>query len=205
MTGFRPFFNPATGEWIQFIADDEDNGQLVRFSWRSVPGGVITEHVHPNQEERFIVTAGEAHFTLDGRDITARAGDTVIVPAGVRHSEGNPGRSEIQATVELRPALNSRQFHEAVAGLVAGGKTTPRGAPKNPLQLGATFWHFRAESRVTSPPIGVQNLVLPVLSVLAKAVGIRPYYARWDSRIAPSAAPVPPSGHGSEIRGTSNG
>jgi quercetin dioxygenase-like cupin family protein len=205
VTGFRPFFNRATGEWIEFTAA-EDDGQLVRFNWRSVPGGVVTEHVHPNQEERFVVTAGEARFTVDGREITARAGDTVIVPAGVRHSEANPGRSEIQATVELRPALNSKQFHEAVAGLVADGKTTARGAPKNPLQLGATFWYFRAESRVTSPPIGVQNLMLPVLSILAKAVGVRPYYARWDSRIAPGAArPEPPSGDGSEIRATSDG
>jgi hypothetical protein len=27
---------------------------------------VITEHVHPSQEERFIILAGEARFTLDG-------------------------------------------------------------------------------------------------------------------------------------------
>jgi len=47
-TGFRPFFNPATGEWITCTAIAEDNhGQLVRFTWRSVPGGVITEHIHP--------------------------------------------------------------------------------------------------------------------------------------------------------------
>jgi N-acyl homoserine lactone hydrolase len=43
MTGFRPFFNPATGEWIEFTAVAEDSdGKLVRFSWRSVPGGAIT-------------------------------------------------------------------------------------------------------------------------------------------------------------------
>ena len=110
MTGFRPFFNPATGEWIEFtvVAEDSD-GQLVRFSWRSVPGGVITEHVHPRQEERFIITSGEARFTLDGEELVAGAGDTVVVPAGVRHSEGNPGRAEIHAVVELRPALRSRE------------------------------------------------------------------------------------------------
>ena len=55
------------------------------------------------------------------------------------------------AVVELRPAQRTKEFHEAVAGLVADGRTTRRGAPKNPLQLGATFWHFRHESRVTSP------------------------------------------------------
>ncbi len=37
-TGFRPFFNPATGEWITYTAIAEDNhGQLVQFTWRSVP------------------------------------------------------------------------------------------------------------------------------------------------------------------------
>jgi quercetin dioxygenase-like cupin family protein len=183
MTSFRPFFNPATGEWIEFTAVAEDTGgQLVRFTWRSVPGGIITERVHPHQEERFIVTAGEAHFTLDGQERVARAGETVIVPAGVRHSEGNHGRADIEAIVELRPARHTRQWHEALAGLVADGKTTPRGAPRNPLQLGATFWHFRHESRVTVPPIAVQNLMLPPLWALAKVFGVRPYHNRWDSR-----------------------
>ena len=56
---------------------------------------------------------------------------------------------------------------------MADGETTPRGAPKNPLQLGATFWYFRHESRVTSPPIWAQNLMLPPLWALAKAFGVR--------------------------------
>jgi hypothetical protein len=91
----------------------------------------------------------------------AGAGETIVVPAGVPHSEGNPGPGEIEGIVELRPALRAKELHEAFAGLVADGKTTPRGAPRNPLQLGATFWHFRHESRVTSPPIWTQNLMLP--------------------------------------------
>jgi hypothetical protein len=48
MTSFRPFFNQATGEWITYTAVGEDSGgQFVRFNWRSAPGGVIPEHVHP--------------------------------------------------------------------------------------------------------------------------------------------------------------
>jgi quercetin dioxygenase-like cupin family protein len=96
-TGFRPFFNPATGEWITYTATAEDNaGQLVRFTWRSVPGGVVTEHIHPRQEERFTILAGQAHFTLNGQERVAGAGETVVVPAGVPHSEGNPGPAEIE-------------------------------------------------------------------------------------------------------------
>jgi quercetin dioxygenase-like cupin family protein len=183
MTVSRPFFNPATGEWIEFTTLSEDTGgELVRFNWRSVPGGVITEHIHPRQQEQFTILSGQARFTLDGREHLAGAGETVVVPAGVPHSVANPGPAEITGVVERRPAGRGKELHEALAGLVADGKTTPAGAPKNPLQLGATFWHFRHESRVTSPPLWVQNLILPPLWALAKLFGVRPYYDRWDSR-----------------------
>lgn len=183
MTCFREFFNPATGELITFTDTAETtSGELARFAWKSVPGGVITEHVHPRQEERFTITSGQARFTINGQARHARAGETLVVPAGVPHSEGNPGTENIEGIVELRPALRAKEWHEALAGLVADFPTTPRGAPRNVLQLGITFWHFRHESRVTSPPAWIQNLILPPLWALARALGKRPYYDRWDSR-----------------------
>jgi mannose-6-phosphate isomerase-like protein (cupin superfamily) len=192
MTGFRAVFNPATGERIQFTETaDTTDGDLVRFLWRSSPGGVITEHVHPTQEERFIITSGEAHFTLDGQQRVVRAGETLVVPAGVPHSEGNTGTVDVDGIVELRPALQAKEWFEALAGLVADFNTTPRGAPTNLLQLGVTFWHFRHESRVTSPPVWLQNIVLPPLWALARASRRRAYYDRWDSRT--DEAPVAPS------------
>jgi quercetin dioxygenase-like cupin family protein len=188
---FRPFSNPATGEQIEFITVAEDrDSDVVRFKWRSLPGGSITEHVHPHQEERFTIIAGEAHFTVSGEERIVNAGETIVVPIGVRHSETNPGSVEIDGVVELRPALHSRQMHEAFGGLAAEGKTTARGAPKNPLQLGATLWHFRHENRVTSPPVWAQNLILPPLWALAKVCGVRPYYDRWDSRTPESSEPA---------------
>ncbi len=189
--GYRPFSNPATGEWIEFTATPQDGDEdVVRFNWRSMPGGAITEHVHPHQEERFAITAGEAHFTVNGEERVVGAGEAIVVPVGIRHSESNPGSVAIEGVVELRPALHSKEMHEAFGGLAAEGKTTPRGAPKNPLQLGATLWHFRNESRATSPPIWVQNLVVPPLSALAKVFGVRPYYDRWDTRKVLGSEPV---------------
>jgi diguanylate cyclase (GGDEF)-like protein len=176
---FRTVFNSATGEQIEFTEVRED---VVRLNWRSTPGGAITEHVHPRQHERFIITAGDAHFMLNGEERVVGPGETLDVPAGVPHSEGNPGSVDVVGVVELRPALHTKQMFEAFAGLAAEGKTTSRGAPKNPLQLGATVWHFRHESRATSPPVWLQNLVLAPLSVLAKVVRVRPYYVRWDTR-----------------------
>jgi mannose-6-phosphate isomerase-like protein (cupin superfamily) len=189
---FRPFFNAATREWIEYTTTSQDSdGEVVRFNWRSMPGGAIPEHLHPHQEERFSITAGEAHFTLDGVERVVGSGATLVVPVGVRHAERNLGPDEIRAVVELRPALHTKEMHEAFAGLVADGRTTSRGAPKNPLQLGATIWHFRHESRVSSPPVWVQNLMLPPLAALAKVLRVRPYHTRWDSQQTPRSEPTP--------------
>jgi mannose-6-phosphate isomerase-like protein (cupin superfamily) len=184
---FREFANPATGELITFTstAPAED---VVRLRWRSAPGGTITEHLHPYQEERFAITVGEAHFTVAGEHRVVGPGETLVVPIGVRHSESNPGSVAIEGVIEIRPALHTKEMFEAFGGLSSEGKTTARGAPKNPLQLGATVWHFRHESRATTPPVWLQNIVLPPLAALAKLFGVRPYYERWDSRI-PSAEP----------------
>ena len=91
---FRSISNPATGEWIQFTAiperPDED---VVRFNWRSMPGGAIPEHVHPHQEERFIIIAGEAHFTLDGEARSRARARPWSCPSASAHSEANRGIS----------------------------------------------------------------------------------------------------------------
>lgn len=179
--GYRTLVNPATGERIRFLAPVEEGEDVVRFEWSSLPGGAIPEHIHPHQEETFAISAGEASFTLNGEHRVVGPGEAITVPSGVPHSETNAGAVPVEGTVELRPALHTQQMHEAFAGLAAEGKTTARGAPKNPLQLGATLWYFRRESRVTSPPAWVQNLILPPLSALAKLVRVRAYEERWAS------------------------
>ena len=99
VAGFGPFLNPATGEWITYTALAEDSGgQLVRFNWRSVPGGVITEHIHPRQEERFTIVAGEAHFTLNGAELVAGAGETVVVRRVSRTPGAIPDRPRSRAS-----------------------------------------------------------------------------------------------------------
>jgi quercetin dioxygenase-like cupin family protein len=177
---FRAIHNPATGETIEFIAPS--SAELVAFNWRSAPGGAIPEHVHPVQDERFSILAGEAHFVLDGVARLVSSGESIVVPAGTPHSVANLASVEVKGVVELRPALSTRQMFEALGALASEGRTDARGAPKNPLQLGATIWRFRHESRVTSPPIWLQNIILPLLAALARVFGVRPYLERWDSR-----------------------
>jgi hypothetical protein len=122
------------------------------------------------------------------RDFKTQSGDVDAIVIHV--SRGTIDSVEVVGVIELRPALGTKEMFEAFAGLAVEGKATPRGAPKNPLQLGATVWHFRRESRATSPPIWVQNLILPPLWALAKIFGVRAYYDRWDGRTPPTSQPT---------------
>ena len=99
-------------------------------------------------------------------------------------------RSRSKAWSSSGQRCTPRRCSRPSAASAPRGKTTPRGAPTNPLQLGATCWHFRHESRATSPPIWIQNLVLPPLAPLAKLFGVRAYHDRWDSRDTPRSEPA---------------
>jgi hypothetical protein len=59
------------------------------------------------------------HFIVNGEERVVRAGERIVVPVRVRHSETNPGSAEIEGVIELLPALHSRQMHEVFGGLAA--------------------------------------------------------------------------------------
>jgi quercetin dioxygenase-like cupin family protein len=47
-------------------------------------GGVVPRHAHENEQVSCVLT-GALHFTFDGREVIARAGDVVHIPGGVPH------------------------------------------------------------------------------------------------------------------------
>ncbi|NSC21575.1 cupin domain-containing protein [Streptomyces albus subsp. chlorinus] len=67
------------------------------------PGEVITEHYHPYSEEFLHVTAGDMEMSLDGEKVALRAGDSLMVPIGVRHRLVNTGTTEASAVFHLSP------------------------------------------------------------------------------------------------------
>lgn len=52
--------------------------------WRG--SGPATLHVHHHDDEAWHVLEGQLTFRYTGRTETARAGETVFVPAGVAHT-----------------------------------------------------------------------------------------------------------------------
>ena len=189
---YRTTFNPATGEHIQYtVTGRESGGAVVRYRWTSDPGGTIVDHTHPGCAEIFTILEGEATLTMGSERVVLGPGETAIVLPGVVHSEHNATGQIVRGVVELNPASQTAELHDALAGISSDLPHTQQGVPKSPLQLGATFWGFRKDIRATKPPIWLQNVFLPILAGFAGIAGVHKTRPEWDSFLPPGIPDAP--------------
>jgi len=173
--------NSVTGEvftWHQ-VATDTD-GRLVLGEMVLPPGGFVTaEHVHPNQEERYEILAGQLHVRIDGRQRTVGSGDRVVVPVGKPHVWWNAGQDVVRFRCEVTPALRFETLIETLFGLASDGKTNDKGLP-NPLQMAVLMRAYRQEVRLARPAPAVQDLLFGPLALVGRVMGYRPSYPRYS-------------------------
>jgi putative monooxygenase len=67
------------------------------------PGEYVTEHYHPYSEEFLHVISGLLQISLDDEIVSLSAGDSLLVPIGVRHRLRNCGNTEAHAVFHLSP------------------------------------------------------------------------------------------------------
>lgn len=70
---------------------------------RLQPQEFVTEHYHPYSEEFLHVVRGELEMLLDGEPMPLAAGDSLMVPIGVRHRLRNVGIEPAQVVFHLSP------------------------------------------------------------------------------------------------------
>ena len=183
--------NPVSGERFTFRRTaNETNGELLEFELELTPRGQVPgPHVHPAQEETFEVLEGTMRFRKGLRTITARAGETVVVPRGTVHRFENAGGTTARVRVEVRPALRMEELFEAAVGLARDGRTNSAGMP-SPLDLALFMREFENEVRAPFVPVGITRAVMAPLAHVARRRGLdvryrgamRPLPTRVDSR-----------------------
>ncbi|MEP7346341.1 MAG: cupin domain-containing protein [Gemmatimonadaceae bacterium] len=175
--------SPQTGERLIFRSTrDSSNGALFQAELIVQPGGyVVQSHIHPQQEERFVVLEGKYGWEIGGKRGVAAPGETLICPPGVAHSQWNGGDAPMRIYYEHRPALTSAEvFFETQFGLSRDGKLSPEGRIAL-LQAAVLVQEVGDFLRPAWPAVAVQNLIFPPLAALGRWRGYRARYPRYRS------------------------
>lgn len=59
------------------------------------PGKRLSYQRHKSRSEHWVIIAGEAVVTLDGRDIRLGPGQSIDIPSGAAHRVANPGSTPL--------------------------------------------------------------------------------------------------------------
>jgi quercetin dioxygenase-like cupin family protein len=169
--------HPVSGETMVFLWTGEDtDGELLQIDLFVREGGAVSvEHIHPNQEERFVVKRGEMTIVVDGEQRVLRAGDEATVPAGSPHVWWNSGDEELNTLLELRPAGRFDEMITTLFGLAKTGHVNDRGLPSL-LQMSVTLSEYDDVIRMVELSPFTRSVAIPVLAFAGKMLGLRAYY-----------------------------
>jgi mannose-6-phosphate isomerase-like protein (cupin superfamily) len=181
--------NPVTGEKLTFVetAASTDGARVVVDLELAADGKVPGVHVHPKQEEKFEVLQGTMKFRYGMKKIVAKAGETVVVPAGKVHDFANAGVGPAHVRVTISPALKMEEMFETNVALAKEGKTMKSGMPK-PLELALFVREFKDEVQAPFPPPVVVRGVMAPLAAIAKLRGRNCRYQPADCAQAAALA-----------------
>lgn len=173
--------NTITGETITWLETAKDSqGKLLRFDFLvRAKGALPVRHLHPRQEETFVMTRGILKVEIDGQTHQLRAGEQITIPKGAPHQWWNEGDEAAQLTVTFTPALNTETFLEQFFGLCNSGKTSADGTPGF-LQLMAMVNEY--ELYVAGPPLPIQKIMGVLLGGLARLAGLKKFYPEFSPR-----------------------
>lgn len=172
--------DPVLRQRFRFRRGMDAGGEVLRVEIWVDPGGGVTPHHHPAMEERFEVLAGRPSFLAGRRWRTAAPGETVVVPAGVRHSYRNDGDEVVHMVCQARPPSTLQEFLDGAAALGRAGKLTRRAIPKSfgALLEAAVLAHSHREMVVLHfppmPPVPIQRLLFPFFARLGERRSDRP-------------------------------
>ena len=174
--------SPQTGETLIFRSTaDSSQGRLFQAELIVQPGSyVVRSHIHPRQEESFVVLEGSYGYRIGENVGVAGPGETLVCAPGVAHSQWNAGETAMRIYYEHRPALTSAEvFFETQFGLSRDGKLSPTG-DIGVLQGTVLLSEVGDFIRPTYPPAVIQRAFFPILAVLGRVLGYRARYERYS-------------------------
>jgi uncharacterized protein YndB with AHSA1/START domain/quercetin dioxygenase-like cupin family protein len=173
---------------VQFLRTAQDtDGESLEMEVTGRPRGFLAQrHVHPDQVERIEVISGAMKVSMNGREHTLSAGQSIEVPAGTPHTQVPVGEGAGAVRIQVRPAGCTQAFMERLATLCGAGAFTRAGYPR-PVAGAELVLDFSDAGHAAMPSVRVQRMIAGL--VLAVARPMRPYVFvdEWDVSAPPEA------------------
>lgn len=178
---FQPITNPITGETFKCVSFDQ---RAYVMEWTLEPKGYVpVEHVHPRQEEVFLVKEGELSLHLDGKEAIVKAGESITVPKGSRHIAYNQTNNVVKCIVEYRPGLDHRQMFQCFGGLILDQDYNAKGEINVP-KMGFLLKRMNCQAvmRPSNIPAPVFGIVLNVFYLIGMMKGWNRDFVRYTGQ-----------------------
>ena len=133
------------------------------------PKGWSGKHIHPHQDETFVVRSGLLDVLVDAQWRQVQEGESVRIPKGTVHGWRNSSVTPARATNAHDPGLRTQEYWERIENLIRQGKVTGMSGLRNGIYLSLNAMQFRRELVITSPP----DWFLRALATLGTALGYK--------------------------------
>ena len=160
------FRSAGLGErYIFTTTGEETSGELVVLEaflspntpWSGPP------HIHREQEEQYEIISGSLDVLLSGKKKVLRAGERIVVPAGVAHTFGNFSDEEVHFISEHRPALRFQEFLEELYKPIKTGEIKSVNSLRGLLAYSVVAQKYRREILFANPALRLFQRVLAFL------------------------------------------
>ena len=163
--------NPATGDRVDI--DEHAERFSGAFHARVVfaaGGPEVPTHVHPHQDERYVVVGGALTVQVDGTTRRISSGQTLEIPRGTPHAIWNGENEDALVVWEARPALRTAELAQRLFAL-ATDEGRPGGWPRRALALSVVLDEFADEIRLVRRVPIWERLGAKLLAPFARRLG----------------------------------
>jgi mannose-6-phosphate isomerase-like protein (cupin superfamily) len=124
-------------------------------------------HIHLAEIEDVKVARGTLSAIVDGKQITAAAGESAVFPAGVAHRWWNGHDEPLELAGYAHPVADLDVYLQALFDVINAGPTE-----RPPLfYVAHAAWRHRATQRLAIGPAWVQSIVFPAIIAIGTVLG----------------------------------
>lgn len=178
---------PLFGARATFLQTTEQtNGELLRVEVVLPPNFTVSEHVHPDQEERHQVVRGTLRARVGGQQRDYVEGEEAIGPPGVPHAWSNPSSSEDLCIVsEHRPGLHMEALLEGGFTIARDLQADRRGAVKHLLRMAMLLDEVKDDFYMVQAPMQTLLRLFATLAPIGRLLGYEPLQSEGRRSVLP--------------------